>query len=129
MQLEIGRTLTRAGGGGRGGRDEARLRLDRPGAAREEVHGAAPVSARILQALSGLDGDALRNSCFMEQQALDRVEALSRSQREAAIAHLLGIERLRRVEDDLKAELGEQQRIVERRRSERDAAVARHEAG
>ena len=75
--------------------------MRRPRARPEEVTGELAVNERILSALHGLDGEALRNSCFVEQRALDRVEALSRAAREEAIAKLLGLERLVGIERDL----------------------------
>ena len=43
---------------------------------------------------NGLDSNVLRNSCLMEQQALDRIETLKTPDRELAIAKLLGIEKV-----------------------------------
>src|SRR5262249_18805368 len=119
-RLEIRRTLTRE----RGVKQQARLLVRRAGAPPEkEINGPAPVNARILQELGGLDGEALRNSCFMEQKALDRIELLARGQREAAVAKLLGLERLRRVERELKEAHDEQSRQVTRLRAEGDLAA------
>ena len=108
-ELEIHRTLTRQQTGAADAAtaatatvaQEARLVVRRPRARLEEVTGELAVNERILSALHGLDGEALRNSCFVEQRALDRVEALSRAAREEAIAKLLGLERLVGIERDL----------------------------
>jgi DNA repair exonuclease SbcCD ATPase subunit len=98
IELEIRRTLTP---GKRSISHEARLLVRRPGKASEEIYGARAVSERVRQELRGLDGAALRNSCFVEQDALDRVEALPRGAREDAIASLLGLERLSAAEREL----------------------------
>ncbi|HEX3271901.1 MAG TPA: AAA family ATPase [Ktedonobacterales bacterium] len=114
---------------------EARLVVRRPGKASEEVYGARAVSDRVRQELHGLDGAALRNSCFVEQDALDRVEALPRSAREEAIASLLGLERLSAAERELKPTAEEEASLkrartelalAERWRASRDASA--HEA-
>ena len=103
---------------------EARLTVRRQGEAAETLHGARAVNDRILQELSGLDGDALRNSCFMEQRALDRVENLNRAQRESAVARLLGLERLKSVEDAMRAEMNNLRRMADRGRAELAVAHA-----
>ena len=107
---------------------EARLRVRRDGRPLEELNGPSAVNARILQELNGLDGEALRNSCFMEQKGLDRVERLSRDQRETAVARLIGIERLRRIEKELH-EAGEtEKRALVRLREEYEIAQLRQSA-
>ncbi len=122
-ELEIRRVLPVKEG--KRGNQQARLIVRRPGAVTEEVNGAAAVNTRILRELSGLDGDALRNSCFMEQKALDRLESLSRGQREAAVSRLLGLERLRGVESRLKIETQELEAQVVRARAELELARLR----
>ena len=113
-ELEIRRTLTP---GKLSISHEARLVARRPGKASEEVYGARAVSDRVRQELHGLDGAALRNSCFVEQDALDRVEALPRSAREDAIASLLGLERLSAAERELKP-TAEEEASLKRARTE-----------
>ena len=131
-ELEIRRTLTP---GKLSISHEARLVARRPGKASEEVYGARAVSDRVRQELHGLDGAALRNSCFVEQDALDRVEALPRSAREDAIASLLGLERLSAAERELKPTAEEEASLkrartelalAERWRASKDASA--HEA-
>lgn len=111
---------------GRSGRhvaQQARVIVRRPGAPKEEIHGPRPVNTRILRELRGLDAETLRNSCFMEQKALDRLESLSRGQREVAIARLLGLDHLQQVARALEAESGELRRELETRRGELEVAV------
>ena len=98
-ELEITRTLTR---GPRQVKHEAEARIQRPGRPVEVIAAVQAVNDCILTEMNGLDSNVLRNSCLMEQQALDRIEALKTSDREMAIAKLLGIEALQRIEQDLK---------------------------
>jgi DNA repair exonuclease SbcCD ATPase subunit len=128
-ELEIRRTLTP---GKRSISHEARLLARRSGKAAEEIYGARAVSERVRQELRGLDGAALRNSCFVEQDALDRVEALPRAAREDAIASLLGLERLVSAERELQPTAEEEASLkrartelalAERWRASRDASA------
>ncbi len=98
-ELEISRTLA-----SRPQRvtHDAVVRIHRPGQPVETLSAVKAVNDCILAEMNGLDSNVLRNSCLMEQQALDRIESLSRSDRELAIAKLLGIEAIQRIEHDLK---------------------------
>jgi len=123
-ELEVRRTLTTA----RRQAHDAALIVRRPDAPPERLHGPRAVNDRILQELGGLDGEALRNSCLMEQQALDRIESLSRTDREEAIANLLGLKRLIAIEAELKVtteERAQVTRLRERLRLAREAAARR----
>ncbi|MGZ3601013.1 MAG: AAA family ATPase, partial [Ktedonobacterales bacterium] len=125
--LEIQRSQSRAVDGRRRAQ-QARLVVRRAGARTEELHGPSAVNERIQQELSGLDGDALRNSCFMEQKALDRIEALSRDQREVAVAKLLGLERLSRIEREIEKACKEHTQHVELTRRMAQLAELRADA-
>jgi DNA repair exonuclease SbcCD ATPase subunit len=107
---------------------EAHLVVRHPGLPPEEINGPHAVNTRILQELNGLDADSLRNSCFMEQRGLDRLERLGRDQRDTAIARLLGIERLRRIEKELREAEEEQNRLVSQLRVEYEIAALRQAA-
>src|SRR6185437_15286898 len=52
--------------------------------------------------LGNLDGESLRNSCFVEQKELGRIEALDPTKREEAVHKLLGLERLTQLMDEFK---------------------------
>ena len=121
-ELDIRRTVD-FGRAGRHAAQQARVIVRRPGAPREEIHGPRPVNARILRELRDLDADTLRNSCFMEQKALDRLESLSRGQREVAIARLLGLDHLQQVGRALESESAELRRELETRRGELEVAI------
>src|SRR6266516_55452 len=98
----------------RGKSQQAKLLIQRPGAQPEEVNRVRAVDDRILKELGNLDGDSLRNSCFVEQKELGRIEVLSLAQREQAIQKLLGLERLTKLMDQFRF----------RREQERQLAVA-----
>jgi DNA repair exonuclease SbcCD ATPase subunit len=128
-ELEIRRSLTP---GKRSISHEARLLVRRPRTTPKEIYGARAVTERVTRELRGLDGAALRNSCFVEQDALDRIEALPRVAREDAIARLLGLERLVSVEQELKPTAEEEAALkharadlalVERWRTSREAGA------
>lgn len=86
----------------RGKSQQARLIIQQPGTQPEEVNRVRAVDERILKELGNLDGDSLRNSCFVEQKELGRIEALSLAQREQAIQKLLGLERLTQLMEQFK---------------------------
>ena len=124
--LEVRRTLQHRPG--RRALHEADLRVRRPGAPLEHISGSRAVTDRIVRELSGLDGDALRNSCFMEQKALDRIETLKRDDREEAVARLLGLERLKLVEKELREALATHADALKRHEAALLVAQARAEA-
>jgi exonuclease SbcC len=77
----------------------------------ETISGARAVNERIEKELN-LDGDALLNSCFVEQKNLEKLENLRLEERQRSIARLLNIESFKRMEDEFKEEvrnLGEQE--------------------
>jgi DNA repair exonuclease SbcCD ATPase subunit len=86
----------------RGKSQQAKLLIQQPGVQPEEVNRVRAVDERILKELGNLDGDSLRNSCFVEQKELGRIEALSLDQRKQAIQKLLGLERLTQLMDQFK---------------------------
>jgi DNA repair exonuclease SbcCD ATPase subunit len=98
----------------RGKPQYASLSIQQPGMQPEVVSRVRAVDERILRELGNLDGESLRNSCFVEQKELGRIEALRRSDREQAIQKLLGLERLTQLMDEFKP----------RREQERELASA-----
>ena len=86
----------------RGKAQQATLTIQRPGMQPETINRVRAVDERILKELGNLDGDSLRNSCFVEQKELGRIEALSLEQRKQAIQKLLGLERLTMLMDQFK---------------------------
>jgi DNA repair exonuclease SbcCD ATPase subunit len=114
-----------------------------PGAPVEEVRGNNVVNDRIAAELK-VDGEALLNTCFVEQKKLEKLEGMSRTQREQSLMKLLNLDRLVAMGDELRvrpadtaavqrladrAELARRQRELpeaeaELRRVERDLARA-----
>lgn len=121
-ELEVTRTLTRARSGGPA--SEATLVVRQPGRPEERISAVSAVNDRILAELRGLDGETLRNSCFMEQKGLERLESLRRDEREEAISRLLGLERLVAAERALSPS-AEERRRVERLREQAHVASQR----
>ena len=130
-------TIHRSLSAGKRQKHDATLVVRVPGGQKEDLHTVAAVNARILQELHGLDGNALRNSCLMEQRALDRIEALSRDAREDAIARLLGLDVLRRATREFQpvqadetrlAGLRAQLEIAQSQRAARDATMREAES-
>ncbi|MFQ6057726.1 MAG: AAA family ATPase [Anaerolineae bacterium] len=67
----------------------------------EEVRGNTTVNRRIVQEL-GFDGEALLNTCFVEQKKLEKLEGMSRAKREESLMKLLNLEAMVRMEQDFK---------------------------
>jgi exonuclease SbcC len=133
-ELEITRTLARGANPGAKAKHDVKLRILRPDRQVETISAISAANDAILNEMNGLDSNVLRNSCLMEQQALDRIESLSRSDRELAIAKLLGIEAIQRIEHDLKVAtkdsdaLAQAQTWLEVARQYAEAQQARDEA-
>lgn len=70
---------------------------------KELLESATTVNSRIIREI-GLDSDSLLNSCFVEQQNLDKIENISPQQREKAIAKLLNMDAFICLEERFKDE-------------------------
>jgi DNA repair exonuclease SbcCD ATPase subunit len=57
---------------------------------------------RIISELGRMDGETLRNSCFIEQKGLNRLEDLPGSERETTLRKLLGLEKLLHLTEQFK---------------------------
>ena len=95
-QLEIQRSIFRRR------TNTAQLVITYPSRDPETVSRPRAVNARIIQELNGLDGDALLNSCFVEQKRLDKLEDSSRAKREQVLLKLLDMDRLTKLGDAFK---------------------------
>ena len=62
----------------------------------------AAANERIITELGRIDGETLRNSCFIEQKGLGRLENLDGRGREAVLSKLLGLEELTRLSEQFK---------------------------
>jgi exonuclease SbcC len=67
----------------------------------EEVRGNRTVNQRIVEEL-GFDGEALLNTCFVEQKKLEKLEGMNRAKREESLMKLLNLEAMVRMEGEFK---------------------------
>ncbi|MHB8619156.1 MAG: AAA family ATPase [Chloroflexota bacterium] len=67
------------------------------GGKREQVTNLTSVNRRIAEEL-GLDGEALLNSCFVEQKKLEKLEGMSAQQRRDTLLRLLNLDKLSSLE-------------------------------
>jgi len=77
------------------------LEIARPDGTVEEVRANRPVNERI-EAELGFDGEALLNTCFVEQKKLEKLEGMTLAQRETSLMKLLNLDRLSELGDRLK---------------------------
>ena len=96
-QLEIQRSIFR-----RRSNTTAQLVVTYPDRDSETISTVRAINERIMQELNGLDGEALLNSCFVEQKQLDKLEDSSRTKREQVLLKLLDMDRLTKLGDAFK---------------------------
>lgn len=68
---------------------------------------------RIVAELGQLDGESLRNSCFIEQKGLNRLEELPGSMRETTVRKLLGLEKMLHLTEKFKLTPHDEQMLQE----------------
>jgi DNA repair exonuclease SbcCD ATPase subunit len=107
----------------RGQPQRARLTIRRPDGTVDSIGRVSAVNRRVLDELNHLDGDNLRNSCFVEQKELGRLEDMEPNKREQAIQKLLGLERLTKLSEQFKFR-SEQERELQRAQRLLDLAHA-----
>ncbi len=91
-ELAIARTIERGKG------QQASLVVRRLGMPQEgPISELVAANERIIAELGHIDGATLRNSYFIEQKGLTRLEDVSGAEREATIRKLLGLEKLLRL--------------------------------
>jgi DNA repair exonuclease SbcCD ATPase subunit len=95
-ELIINRSIKRGIG------QEVSLSVRRLGIPEERITSLDVANARIISEIGHIDGTILRNSCLIEQKALNRVEQLSGREREATLHTLLGLEELTRLTEQFK---------------------------
>ncbi len=76
----------------------------------EEVRGNTGVNKRLIAEL-GFDGEALLNTCFVEQKKLEKLEGLSRAKREESLAKLLNLDRMVDLESGIKVRAEDRQEL------------------
>jgi exonuclease SbcC len=91
----------------------------------ELVRGNEAVTRRIVQEL-GFDGDALLNTCFVEQKKLEKLEGMGRQERERSLMKLLNLETMQRLEDEFKVR-GEDRLALRRYEQRRELAEIQDE--
>ena len=96
-ELTISRSIERGKG------QTVALNVRKLGMPKEElITNLEAVNARIITELGSIDGATLRNSCFIEQKALSRLEQISGGERETTLRKLLGLEKLTRLAEQFK---------------------------
>ena len=100
----------------RGRPSQATLVVSAPGQEPETDLGVRAVNARIVEELGNLDGDALLNSCFVEQKKLSKLEDLTTEKRRESLLRLLNLERLGEVESSLRPTRADEQEVARARR-------------
>ncbi len=94
-RFEIGRTLRRGKPG------KTRLKIIEADGAVEELNSPTTVNRRLSQELK-LDADAFLNSCFVEQKKLEKLEGMTRTERETSLMRLLNLDQMQAQEAELK---------------------------
>lgn len=101
------------------------LDIEEGGVVRDEIRGNAAVNKRLIDEL-GFDGDAMLNTCFVEQKKLEKLEGLSKSKREESLAKLLNLDALVDLEADFKIS-ADDKRELERLRKRAELATVQAE--
>src|SRR6266568_4579694 len=94
-EFVVSRTLNR------GKSNTAVLDVEYSGGKRETVTNLTSVNKRIVDEL-GLDGEALLNSCFVEQKKLEKLESMTAQARRDTLLRLLNLDRLAALEAQYK---------------------------
>jgi exonuclease SbcC len=93
---EVRRTIKRKG------TNTHELRITRHDGEKEVITGFGNVNRAIVEALHGIDSDALLNSCMVEQKELGKLESSQKQERINTISTLLNLEAFTEAEDYLK---------------------------
>src|SRR6185312_1056243 len=94
-ELKVSRTIERGKG------QSVALSIRRLGVQEEELINQLEVAnGRIVAEMGYVNGEALRNSCLIEQKGLGHLERLRGVAREATLRKLLGLERLTRLAEE-----------------------------
>jgi DNA repair exonuclease SbcCD ATPase subunit len=105
-RLEIRRVVSRSRS------TQATLVVYRPDTPEERLSGVQAVNARVVEELGGMDGDALLNSCFVEQQKLGKLEELGGAQRRESLRRLLNLEKLTALADRFKVTIQDERALT-----------------
>ncbi len=77
----------------------------------QPVTGLEAANERIIAELGLLDGETLRNSYFIEQKGLNRLEHLPGSEREATLRRLTGLEKMISLAEQFKVTPGDEEAL------------------
>ena len=87
----------------RGAGQYVTLRIQKPGLPEaQSISDLTTANERIIAELGDLDSETLRNSCFIEQKGLHRLEELPGSQRETSLRKLLGLAQFQELTEQFK---------------------------
>ncbi len=107
-ELTIERTLER------GQSQQVSLQIRRLGMPDEApVTDLEVANARIVAEMGEMDGEALRNTCLIEQKGLNRLETISGAQREVTVRKLLGLEKLQLLQERFHIEEQDERKLHE----------------
>lgn len=137
----VGLELVLAGGRGlsvarrvrRGRPNVWELDISQPDGRVEEIRANRAVNERV-EAELGFDGEALLNTCFVEQKKLEKLEGMTLAQREESLMKLLNLDRLRAVGERLRVRPADRAAVARLRdraalaqlQAERPAIETRH---
>ena len=115
LSLTIGPTeLTITRNIERGKGQAVSLSIRKLGMPAEELIGNLDVAnARIIAEMGHIDGSTLRNSYYIEQKSLSRLEQSSGRERETTLHNLLGLEKLTRLADQFKVTAEDEHLLAE----------------
>lgn len=91
----------------------------------EEIRSNRAVNARVAAEL-GFDGEALLNTCFVEQKKLEKLEGMTLAGRQESLMKLLNLDRLLEVGERLRVRPADRQQL-ERLRARADLAALQAE--
>ncbi|RIL12622.1 hypothetical protein DCC79_00830 [bacterium] len=101
------------------------LDLGAPDGGIEEIRSNRTVNTRVESEL-GFDGEALLNTCFVEQKKLEKLEGMTLSGRQESLMKLLNLDRLLEVGERLRVRPADRQQL-ERLRARADLAALQAE--
>src|SRR5947208_1852856 len=110
-ELSITRSIERQAGGIE---QQVSVEVRRPGMpAGEPITHLTAANECIIAELGCIDGETLRNSCFIEQKGLNRLEELPGHEREVTIRRLLGLEKLLSLTEQFKLTPDDEGKLLE----------------
>ncbi|TMC20097.1 MAG: hypothetical protein E6J33_04825, partial [Chloroflexi bacterium] len=113
-ELSITRSIERQAGGAGGAEQQVSVEVSRAGMpAGEPITHLTAANEYIITELGHIDGETLRNSCFIEQKGLNRLEELPGHEREVTIRRLLGLEKLLSLTEQFKLTPDDEGKLLE----------------